>query len=92
MTRSTTGCAAPRSARSSEAARESGTRTWVSRSFTWNDGLAEVRALMREGGIPRRWWLLFFDAQWRDEWLGIHDDTPAPPRIPDGTEVTSSPS
>jgi hypothetical protein len=57
-----------------------------------DEALAEVRALMREGGIPRRSWLLFFDAQWRDEWLGIYDDTPAPPQIPDGTAVTSSPS
>ncbi len=43
-----------------------------------DEGLAEVRKLVRAGGIPKLSWLLFFDAVWRDEWIGIYDDTPPP--------------
>ncbi|WP_394839330.1 hypothetical protein LVJ94_20805 [Pendulispora rubella] len=43
-----------------------------------DEGLAEVRRVAREGRLPKRSWLLFFDDIWRDEWLGIHEDTPAP--------------
>jgi hypothetical protein len=42
-------------------------------------GLETVRKVLREGKLPRRSWILFFDADLVDEWIGIHDDTPPPP-------------
>lgn len=42
-------------------------------------GLDVVRRVLREGGVPTRSWVLFCDDVWRDEWVGIHDDTPPPP-------------
>ena len=41
--------------------------------------IVALRTLAREGKIPKRSWLLFFDAQWQDEWIGIYDETPPPP-------------
>jgi hypothetical protein len=35
--------------------------------------------VLRQGGIVTNAWLLFHDDEWHDEWIGIHDDTPAPP-------------
>jgi hypothetical protein len=35
---------------------------------------------LQEAHIPKRSWLLFCDCEWRDEWVGIYDDTPPPPR------------
>jgi hypothetical protein len=44
--------------------------------------VSQARPLLREvllsGGIPRRTWLLFFDATLAREWTGIHDDAPPP--------------
>ena len=37
---------------------------------------------LRAGKIPRRTWLLFFDAPLAHEWIGIYGDTPVPPRQP----------
>ena len=37
------------------------------------------RALPRRE-IPRESWLLFFDDALADEWVGIHEDAPPPPR------------
>jgi hypothetical protein len=34
---------------------------------------------LRAGKIPRRTWLLFFDAPLAHEWIGMYGDTPAPP-------------
>jgi hypothetical protein len=34
---------------------------------------------MQKLGLPRRSWLLFYDPDLADEWLGIYPDTPAPP-------------
>jgi hypothetical protein len=42
-------------------------------------GYQVIRDVLRQGRIPHRTWLLFCDCEWRDEWLGIWDDTPAPP-------------
>lgn len=39
-----------------------------------------IKSVLREGSVPRRSWLLFFDTVWQDEWVGIWDETPPPPR------------
>jgi hypothetical protein len=44
-----------------------------------DEGLSALRTLCQEGKIPNRSWLLFFDAAWQEEWVGIYDDTPPPP-------------
>ena len=41
-------------------------------------GLSEVRGALQRAGVPERSWLLFFDAQFADEWIGVYDSTPAP--------------
>jgi hypothetical protein len=33
-------------------------------------------------GAHERTWLLFFDADLKSEWLGLRDETPAPPSVP----------
>ena len=38
-----------------------------------------IRDLLRDGKIPKRSWILFFDTEKSKEWLGIWEDTPAPP-------------
>jgi hypothetical protein len=43
-------------------------------------GVAATRAALRKGGLPKRSWILFFDDALAAEWIGIHDDTPPPPR------------
>jgi len=45
-----------------------------------------IRRVLREGNIPQRSWILFFDSEWRDEWIGIWETTPAPPGISEGSE------
>ena len=42
-------------------------------------GIAAIRRAMREGNVPRRSWILFHDADLAGEWVGIYDDSPAPP-------------
>jgi hypothetical protein len=42
-------------------------------------GVETVRQVLREGNVPRRSWILFFDADLCGEWVGVHDDTPTPP-------------
>lgn len=39
-----------------------------------------VQSLLREGRLPARTWLLFYDCEWSREWLGLYDETPPPPR------------
>jgi hypothetical protein len=34
--------------------------------------------VLRQGGIVKNSWILFHDDEWRDEWIGIYDDTPPP--------------
>jgi hypothetical protein len=43
--------------------------------------MGAVRPVLREGGVARRSWLLFFDCEWAEEWLGVWEDTPAPPML-----------
>lgn len=40
-----------------------------------------IRRRLCAGKIPRRTWLLFFDAPLANEWIGIYGDTPAPPGV-----------
>lgn len=42
-------------------------------------GIAAIRRAMREGNVPKRSWVLFHDANLGAEWVGIYDDSPAPP-------------
>ncbi|BBO35384.1 hypothetical protein [Lacipirellula parvula] len=44
-----------------------------------NAGILAVRRRLREGNIPRRTWVQFYDATLAAEWVGIYDETPAPP-------------
>lgn len=43
--------------------------------------IAAVRERMQAGGLARRSWILFFDADPAGEWIGIYDDSPAPPGL-----------
>jgi len=38
-----------------------------------------IRRSLRTAGVGPRSWLLFFDGELADEWLGIHEDAPPPP-------------
>ena len=42
-------------------------------------GVAALRRAMQQGNVPRRSWILFHDADLDAEWIGIYDDSPAPP-------------
>jgi hypothetical protein len=39
-----------------------------------------IRERMRDCGVATRSWLLFHDAHLSDEWVGIHEGTPPPPK------------
>ncbi len=39
-----------------------------------------LRPVLRAGGLPKRTWLQFFDADLGDEWIPLWDDAPPPPR------------
>ncbi len=41
-----------------------------------------IRAVLQGGGLTRRSWLEFYDTEWQDEWIGIWDDSPPPPKEP----------
>lgn len=43
--------------------------------------IAAIRERMQAGGLPRRSWILFFDAELANEWVGIYDDSPVPPGL-----------
>jgi hypothetical protein len=43
-----------------------------------------IRARLREGNVPRRSWIQFFNAEWRQEWIGVYPDSPPPPLPPAG--------
>lgn len=38
-----------------------------------------IRDLLLDGKIPKRSWILFFDTEKAEKWMGIWEDTPAPP-------------
>jgi hypothetical protein len=42
-------------------------------------GINAIRRAMQEGNVPRRSWILFHDTDYAAEWIGIYDDSPAPP-------------
>ncbi len=42
-----------------------------------------LRQALQAGRVPRRTWLLFFDTEREDEWVGIWDDSPPPPSWPE---------
>ena len=46
-----------------------------------------IRRVLQEGNIPKRSWLQFFDCEWRQEWIGIWDDSPPPPMPADEVET-----
>jgi hypothetical protein len=41
--------------------------------------MAELGPVLREGKLPKRTWLQFFDAELADEWIPLWDDAPPPP-------------
>lgn len=41
-----------------------------------------LRRTLQAANMPRRTWLMFFDANWQGEWIGIWDDPPPPPSGP----------
>ena len=41
-----------------------------------------LRDLLRRRRVHQRAWLLFFEPELAEEWIGIHDDTPPPPPRP----------
>ena len=45
--------------------------------------LPVVRQALQRGGIAKRSWLQFYDDALAAEWVGIWDDTPAPPGVAD---------
>ena len=44
-----------------------------------------IMRVLREGNIPKRTWIQFFDTDLQTEWVGIWDDAPPPP-MPDLAE------
>ena len=44
-----------------------------------NAALPLIKTRLHAGKVNRRSWLLFFDATLAEEWIGIYDDSPAPP-------------
>jgi len=50
-----------------------------------NQGITAARQCLREGGVPLRSWILFYDDHLGGEWIGIHDHTPMPP-MPDAID------
>ncbi len=56
-----------------------------------NQAIPAIRDACRMAKAPRRSWLLFFDCEWRDEWVGIWDETPAPPSEEDDSIPTVEP-
>lgn len=41
-----------------------------------------IRDALHRKGVPKRSWLLFYDAYMSEEWVGIYDDSPPPPMRP----------
>jgi hypothetical protein len=44
--------------------------------------LPAIRRVLRGGRVPKRSWLLFFDSDLAQEWVGVWEDTPEPPGLP----------
>jgi hypothetical protein len=43
-------------------------------------GVQCMREALADADLPQRSWIQFFDSTLRGEWVGIYDNTPAPPR------------
>ncbi len=41
-------------------------------------GIKAVQQRLRQANVPKRAWIQFYDSDWSGEWVGIHDDSPAP--------------
>ncbi len=39
-----------------------------------------IRKVLCAGKIPKMSWILFFDSDKAEQWIGVWDDTPAPPK------------
>jgi hypothetical protein len=46
---------------------------------TIDESVSAIRDLAKSARLPKRSWILFFDAAWQHEWIGLFEDTPAPP-------------
>ncbi|WP_435005563.1 hypothetical protein P12x_003394 [Tundrisphaera lichenicola] len=44
--------------------------------------ITSIRERLQVGGLPKRSWILFFDSDLANEWVGVYDDTPEPPGCP----------
>jgi len=42
-------------------------------------GVQTARRTLQKGRVPKRAWILFFDADLADEWVGVYPETPPPP-------------
>jgi|SRR5262245_10762261 len=49
-------------------------------------GVEVVRRTLQAGKVPKRTWVLFFDADLCGEWVGVYPETPEPPRTTDANE------
>jgi hypothetical protein len=38
-----------------------------------------IRRVLQEREVPEQSWVLFYDRDWEREWIGVWDDSPAPP-------------
>jgi len=45
-------------------------------------GAEIVKKVLQDGNIPKRTWILFFDADLQARWIGIWEGAP-PPSMPD---------
>jgi hypothetical protein len=44
-----------------------------------DQAIAAIKQRLREGNVPKRSWIQFFDTDLAAEWVGIYEDTPPPP-------------
>lgn len=49
-----------------------------------------ISKVLRAGKVPKNSWILFFDSERADEWIGVWDDSPAPPSGANGEPRSSS--
>ena len=42
--------------------------------------ISAIQSALTAGNIPFRTWVLFYDREWADEWVGMYDETPPPQR------------
>jgi hypothetical protein len=50
-------------------------------------GIEAVRRCLKSGKVPKRSWVQFFDSDWGGEWVGIYNDSPAPPMAWDAEQA-----